>query len=216
MYKKIGKLYWFLSILPIIITLMVLPYLPGQTPVHYGLGGSVDRYGSKYEILIIPLLCIITAFLIPYLSKRDDKYDINSKSNKKVNNFIFLLMNILNLFFLYNAYTNSENINGNLTSNMPNWILPIMFIIMGTFMHKTSPNPAFGIRVKATLDDEEVWYKTHKMAGKLWVITGILALIIISWSSFNYATTITFIILAVDTIIPIIYANKIYRLKHND
>ncbi|WP_042274401.1 SdpI family protein [[Clostridium] dakarense] len=215
MYKKLGKLYWFLSTLPTIITLIILPYLPNQIPVHYSLGGEVNRYGSKYESLVLPLICIIIAFLIPYLSNRYDKYDIKSKSNIRVNNLMFIVMNILNLFFLYNAYTMSDNLNGNLSSNIFNGILPITFIIMGNYMPKTTPNPVFGIRIKATLSDEDVWYKTHRMAGKLWVITGVVTLIIVAWSSFDFGVTVSMIVFVIDVFIPIVYANKIYKLKNN-
>lgn len=37
-------------------TLAILPHLPEQIPAHYGFDGQVDRWGSKYEALIFPVL----------------------------------------------------------------------------------------------------------------------------------------------------------------
>ena len=66
MYKKLSKLYWFLAILPLVITVIIFPYMSNQIPMHYGLDGNINRYGSKYELFIIPLISIIIAFGIPY------------------------------------------------------------------------------------------------------------------------------------------------------
>ena len=48
-------LFWILMLLPMAVTLFALPFLPEQIPAHYGFGGQVDRWGSKYETLILPI-----------------------------------------------------------------------------------------------------------------------------------------------------------------
>lgn len=214
MYKKLSKLYWFLAILPLVITVIIFPYISDQIPMHYGLDGNVNRYGSKYELFIIPLISIIIAFGIPYLSKRYPKYDISAKVNKILNNLLFVILNIINISILYSAYTMSKTLDSNLGLKLLNCMIPVLLMIMGNYLPKTSPNPVFGVRVKATLNDEEVWYKTHRFTGKLWMISGVPALIICMWSSFEIGTIISLIFLTVDVIVPIIYANKIYKYKH--
>ena len=44
--------------LPLVATLIALPFLPEQIPAHYGFDGQVSRYGSKYESLIIPAITL--------------------------------------------------------------------------------------------------------------------------------------------------------------
>lgn len=42
--KKV--IYYILMFLPLIITLIVLPFLPYQIPAHYGFDNQVTRWGS--------------------------------------------------------------------------------------------------------------------------------------------------------------------------
>lgn len=58
---KIRNLH-ILTILPVIITCFVLPFLPDSIPMHYNSLGAIDRWGSKYEIFIVLGLIILFAF----------------------------------------------------------------------------------------------------------------------------------------------------------
>ena len=48
------KALWILSALPIIITAIVLQFMPDKIPAHYGISGEIDRWGSKFEYIIFP------------------------------------------------------------------------------------------------------------------------------------------------------------------
>ena len=51
--KRSSKvLYAVLMALPLVVTLIVLGFLPDQVPAHYGPDFQVDRWGSKYELLL--------------------------------------------------------------------------------------------------------------------------------------------------------------------
>lgn len=48
--------FWILSFLPLLVTGIMLFFLPEQIPAHYNLNNQADRWGSKYESLILPFL----------------------------------------------------------------------------------------------------------------------------------------------------------------
>ena len=50
-----------LAILPLTVSLIALIFLPDQIPAHYGSEFTVDRYGSKFEILILPIAIFVLA-----------------------------------------------------------------------------------------------------------------------------------------------------------
>lgn len=50
----------------------------------------------------------------------------------------------------------------------------LLFAMMGNFMPKAGSNFAFGIRNMWTLSSETVWKRTHRMAGKLWFVGGLV------------------------------------------
>ena len=62
-------LYALLSFLPLGITLAILPGLPEQIPAHYGLDGTVDRWGSRYETLIFPAIILLFSALMLVLTR---------------------------------------------------------------------------------------------------------------------------------------------------
>ncbi|MGB4178064.1 MAG: SdpI family protein, partial [Halanaerobiales bacterium] len=50
----------------------------------------------------------------------------------------------------------------------------LLFIVMGNYLPKVKHNYFVGVRVPWTLASEKVWKKTHRFAGKLFVISGII------------------------------------------
>lgn len=59
--KSLKFVFYVLMFLPLLGTMLSLVFLPDQVPAHYGLGGQVTRWGSKYETLVLP---VFTIFLV--------------------------------------------------------------------------------------------------------------------------------------------------------
>lgn len=53
-----------LTLLPLVVTAVSMAFLPDTIPVHYGVEGTVDRWGSKYECFIFPVITFVTGGLI--------------------------------------------------------------------------------------------------------------------------------------------------------
>ena len=71
-----------LALLPLAITAAVMPFMPEMVPVHYNIDGSVDRMGSRYELLLMPLLIIlivaVSAFVMRHYEKRAEGPETDS------------------------------------------------------------------------------------------------------------------------------------------
>lgn len=52
----------------------------------------------------------------------------------------------------------------------------VMFAVIGNYMPKTKMNSTMGIKVPWTYSSEENWNATHRFAGRVWVIGGLLML----------------------------------------
>ena len=50
----------------------------------------------------------------------------------------------------------------------------IIMIVIGNYLPKTRRNYTIGIRLPWTLENDENWSKTHRLAGKVWVLGGLL------------------------------------------
>ena len=49
-----------------------------------------------------------------------------------------------------------------------------IFILLGNYMSKNHQNYTVGIKLPWTLNSEENWNRTHRMAGKLWILAGLV------------------------------------------
>lgn len=90
------------------------------------------------------------------------------------------------------------------------FLVGIMFIIMGNYMGKIRPNWFMGIRTPWTLSSDEVWNKTHRLGGKLFVLAGAL-LILVAFLP-GSVTLVTLIIgVAAVVIIPTVYSFILFK-----
>jgi uncharacterized membrane protein len=90
-------------------------------------------------------------------------------------------------------------------------LIGLLFMALGNYFKVIKQNYFLGIKTPWTLESEEVWKLTHILAGKLWIIGGllivILSLIIPENINFYFFLSITAII----SIVPIVYSYFIFK-----
>ena len=91
------------------------------------------------------------------------------------------------------------------------WLTPIVliFVIMGNYMPKLKVNHTVGIRLPWTLQSEDNWHKTHRLAGKLWVLGGLI-LLLEAGLQFALSYVLVLVILAI-VFIPMMYSYQLSR-----
>ena len=88
--------------------------------------------------------------------------------------------------------------------------LGILFIIIGNYMWKVKSKWFVGVRTPWTLSNEEVWNKTNRLGGKIFVGLGLFFIIgvflptKIFWGIFIVGVPIV-------ALVPIIYSYVLYR-----
>jgi len=88
-------------------------------------------------------------------------------------------------------------------------LVGIMLIVVGNILPKAKQNYTFGIKIPWTLNDEENWNKTHRLAGFLYVIAGAIMLL----TAFLQNPYILLVVLVIAVVIPVGYS-YIYYKKH--
>ena len=66
---NVKKLFYTLMFLPLIVSMIAVIFLPDLIPVHYNIKNEIDRWGSKYEILIIPIIIILLGHFLLFIRK---------------------------------------------------------------------------------------------------------------------------------------------------
>mgnify|MGYP000880385450 FL=1 len=87
----------------------------------------------------------------------------------------------------------------------------VMMIIIGNYLPKTHRNYIIGIRLPWTLENDGNWRKTHRLAGKIWVLGGLLLFL----NSFVqlYVYWVFFLTLFFVVIIPSVYSYQLSKLE---
>ena len=167
---------WLVILLPFIVLAVVWDRLPAELPMHWNASGEIDRYEPKgFGAFLLPLigLCMYALILaVPWLDPKR-KTDRDQKAIRAFRFIMPLLMTalfcVLCLYWL------------GFTFNMEHAVYLLisgLFLVMGNFLGAIKPNYFIGIRTPWTLESPEIWRKTHRLAGKVWVF-GALTMILL-------------------------------------
>lgn len=175
--KKINKEFLMTALmiaLPMVIGVIFWNQLPEKIPTHFGIDGQADGYSSKlFTLFAFPALFLLFQIIcLASFEKESVKVNIPAKMRR----FYTWLIPVLSLIVQGSIYANAL---GFIKSGptLVTTFLVIVFIVIGNYLPKIQRNAIVGIRIPWTLSDDKNWYKTHRMAGKLWVIGGLIILL---------------------------------------
>lgn len=210
MKKKIDKMTiitTLLCLVPIILGVVMYDKLPEQMASHWGFDNEVNGTMPKFwAVVSIPLIMAATNLLLCVVTNLDPKHkNINNKGLFAVKLILpVLCWTLYPVTIFINLKDNKFNFDIGLIVNI---IIGILFIVLGNYMPKTKQNYTFGIKLPWTLDNEENWNKTHRIAGFTMFLGGILFILNgIFWSS----GIVLGIIIAISVGIPIVYSGMLY------
>ena len=206
--KKI--VYFILMFLPLVATLVLLPLFPEQIPAHYGADGLVTRWGSKWELLILPATTLLMAGFFPLVAKLVRAAEPDGKNNEKVllisGCATLLLFNVMTGYFLYTAYHQIENLS-EFSVDIYRIVfvaLGIVLIIVGNVMPKARMNSLCGLRTPWSMKNEVTWKKSQRFGGISFIVVGavmvVVSLLTYGWSCFAWAMGILLLVAVVDVI----------------
>ena len=210
MMKKINlkllSLTSILTLLPILVGVILWKDLPASLPSHFGLDGQADGFSSKLEVVfLIPLLMLGLHFFAVVVTSLDPKA---SHVSPKMKTLIYWLVPLISGLVQLSIYGAAFGLIGNST-RIGLVMVGIVFLVVGNYLPKTKQNYTVGIRLPWTLDSEENWNKTHRLAGRLWVLGGLIILVnsFLSWAVFY----VFIAVLLGMVLVPIFYSYWISR-----
>ena len=228
--KNIMKtIMWIISVIPLVITAVVLGFLPDKVPMHYNSEGVIDRWGSKYENLFFPIIIIVLTLFwqlfIWHFEKKAAKSQVEKEckealANVKILCIVSISMSvmycIMQCFFLYGAYVEATT---NATDSVIDVaqisciLLGLMFVVLGNFMPRTRMNGVVGLRVVWSMHNDVTWAKSNRFAGVALVIVGILTIFTAIFAESMLATGLMLLYLFVSLIIILIYSYNVYKTQ---
>ena len=215
--KTKKTIYFLLMFLPLLITVIALPFLPEKIPAHYNFAGEIDRFGSKFETLIFPLMTIGMGLFMLFMAKIAAK-DENGKKNEKIVFYtgmgISVWFTIMHCYSLCKAFSvaGAMSYSAETDINSPFCIfMGLGLVITGCFMPKLGRNSLIGLRTSWSMKNEITWEKNQRFAGISFIVCGALSVVAGLFLEELAAMFIVLGLLVLDTIICIIYSYKIAK-----
>lgn len=192
-----------ITLAPILIGVLFWNRLPDQIATHFGQGNVPDGWSSKpMAVFGLPLILVALHLFCIFITLNDPK---KKNIGRKILPIIFWMIPIISL--LVNSATYGIALGLKIDIELiVSLLLGLLFIIFGNYMSKIRQNYTVGIRLPWTLSSEDNWDKTHRLAGKLWIVGGVLVLvnIFLKWTGFLIG------ILLVIVFVPMVYSYALY------
>jgi uncharacterized membrane protein len=183
------------------------PGLPDPMPTHWNAAGHVDGWMPKsWGAFLVPIVMAVIwlSFLVlPKISPRGFEMEPFLRA------WGILKVTILALvFFIGVLVLNAATTGGELSPKAMFVSIGVLFVVIGNLLGKVTRNFFVGIRTPWTLANEEVWYRTHRLGGKLFVVAG-LFVVVMALAGASMGPI--FVSIAVAGIVPVAYSYVIYR-----
>lgn len=196
-----------LCLLPIVLGVILWDKLPEQVPVHFNTTGAPDNYAPKaLAVFGLPVLIAVIDVIVLFITKKDPKAERHSK---------------IMLYILYWCCPVISNVAMSVTlliaigKDIPigmiiDCLVGLLFVMVGNYLPKCKQNYTIGIKLPWTLDDENNWNYTHRIAGFTWVIGGIGMI----FNSFFQIPYIAIVVIVLAAGIPVICSFVYYQRTH--
>ena len=205
--KKLIIITSLLTMLPIPVGLLLWNKFPETMAIHWGITGQADGFASvPTAVFLMPaimllthLFCILVCFLDPG----------NRNRNRKILHIVLWTVPVICNLSCCGIYALALGVEFSpvFWTMVP---MGLLFALIGNYMPKTRMNSTVGIKVPWAYTSEENWNATHRLAGKLWVIGGVL-IALGGFLPHGWAIAVMFILLIPMCVIPIVYSWQFYE-----
>lgn len=203
---------WVLFAALVVLVIWAYPRLPDPMPSHWNVHGQVDDYMAKATATFLFLTLIAGIYVgmlfLPLIDPRRENYAKFAGAYtwfRRV--LVVFLMGVYLLTILY-ALGLEMDVGRFVQAGMS-----LLFLLLGNFLGQVRHNYFVGVRTPWTLADEEVWAKTHRLTGKLFVLAGILGLATVFGVSRPVAFGVTVGGILIASLVGTIYSYWLFSAK---
>ena len=193
-----------ITISPMFVGLIFWNRLPDEIATHFDSANVANGWSSKpVAVFGIPLFLLAMHLLCIGVTTNDPR---RRNISEKMFQFIIWIVPAASLICCLSSYAIALGIEVNI-GMIVNIMVGIVFMSLGNYMHKVKQNYTVGIKIPWTLDSEENWNRTHRLASWLWILSGVVFLI----NGILQLGWLLVAILMVSVLVPIMYSFVLYK-----
>ena len=205
--KKLLVITSLLILLPIPVGLLLWDQFPETMAIHFGFTGQADGFASvPFAVFVLPLCLLLGHWVCIFFTALDKG---NKNRNQKLQTIVLWVIPLIGNLSCLGMYAFSL---GWKFSAVAWTMIPmgLLFAVIGNYLPKPRMNSPMGIKVWWAYTSEENWNATHRFAGKVWVIGGIVVALC-ALLPHSAAVTIMMISFLVLVILPIGFSYRFYQ-----
>ncbi|MBQ2898472.1 MAG: SdpI family protein [Oscillospiraceae bacterium] len=201
--KKLLVITTIIILLPVVIGLVFWEQLPETMATHWGNDNEPNGWTSKvFTVFGIPAVMAALHVFCLIVTYADPK---KSNIGAKAIGIVYWILPAVSLAVMSATYAYALGIGVNI-GMICCLLMGIIFIALGNYLPKSKQNYTFGYKIPWTLNSEENWNRTHRLAGWLMVICGfafiINAFVLSEWIfAFCFAAAV----------VPMVYSYILYK-----
>ena len=184
------------------------PLLPDPVPSHFNVEGAPDKWSPKSEVILVGVGAPAAIFVIltfiplidPFWRRIQGKYDL----------FLILRDIAVGAVVYFTVVTYFSAMSGSYASTMTGLGFGLTFMFLGNYLPKLPRNFFFGIRSPWTLASEEVWKRTHRVSGVLFVFAGVV-IAVLAFLPLPLHIVLLSVLLPLVLFCAIVYPYTLYR-----
>ncbi len=220
------KAIWIIAVLGLVLMAAALSFLPETVPVHFDAAWNPDRWGSRWELLLLPAVLLLLAGVFTAVMNvwgkeseeaEEDKARAGALTNRKaigiagISTLSILLLVFAWLILRIFRAANGGETAGDALDRLPFMLMGILFIVVGNIMPKTRRNGFIGFRMSWSMYNDETWRKTHRFGGYALVVAGILTVVAAAALPGFLAPLLAMVVLLTAAVIgTLFYARRVY------
>ncbi len=200
-----------------LVALFMITQVPTDMmlPIHWNSAGEIDRYADAATALLFPpgvmVGLILLLSILRYLEPRKENLVQSKKATHAIAFAIILLLAVLEGGYVALIYGFTLKMH-----LLVVFMVGICLMIVGNYLSKTRSNYFIGIRTPWTLQNDENWRKTHRLAGRLFMVSG-LAVSVTCWLIHDdYLTYLIIGLVLPSAITPQIYSWWLWKREENN
>ena len=193
-------------LLPILAGVILWNKLPDSVPIHFGPSGEADGFASRsVAVFVMPSVLLAVHWLCALATAADPKHkNIEGKPLA----LVLWICPLISLLVNGVVYTTALGIAINVTMVF-GLFFGCLFVVIGNYLPKCRQSYTLGIKLPWTLSDEDNWNRTHRFAGRLWIVGGLLMIVTAFFGNVFVYVLLAIVLLMV--IIPTVYSYRLYK-----
>lgn len=187
--------------------------LPEKVATHWNLAGQADGWsGRGTAVYLLPGIALLIAVMLAYFPRLDPKranFELHAGAWWLLGNAVLVFLAALHLFVIGTAL---------------GWSIPIeqvlgygfgaLMLLLGNYFSRIRQNWFMGIRTPWTLSSEKSWRETHRLGGRLFMLSG-LVLIAGTAISGRLPGWLMGTALLLPTLVTVVYSYLVWRNDPN-